>query len=81
MYVNTSLTTGDDPREPASGAFTHSRAFAKAGAAAALCSALQNTPPEDDPSLVASLAVALKHTAVNDEICKETAEKGAGAIY
>jgi hypothetical protein len=70
------LTTGDDPREPASGAFTHSRAFAKAGAAPALCAALKNTPTEDDPSLVANLAWALKHTAVNDEICKETAEEG-----
>jgi hypothetical protein len=34
------LTTGDDPREPASGAFAHARALAKAGAATALCAAL-----------------------------------------
>ena len=73
------LTTGDDPREPASGAFTHSRAFAKAGAASALCASLKRVDAKEDAHLCASLASALKHTAVNDDICKETAEHGGVA--
>ena len=73
------LTTGDDPREPASGAFTHARAFAKAGAASALCVSLTAVDASEDPGLCASLAVALKHVAVNDDICKEIAERGGVA--
>lgn len=70
------LTTGDDPRDPASGAFAHSRAMAKAGAAAALTDALARLPAEEDPALLAAVADTLKHTAVNDDICKEVAERG-----
>ena len=73
------LTTGDDPREPASGAFTHARAFAKAGAASALCVSLTRVDASEDPGLCASLAAALKHVAVNDDICKEIAERGGVA--
>jgi len=70
------LCTGDDPREPASGAFTHSRAFAKVGTASALVSAIKRTPAEEDPTLVAALCQALKQTAANEEICKEVSEEG-----
>ena len=34
---------------------------------------------KEDAHLCASLASALKHTAVNDDICKETAEHGGVA--
>ena len=70
------LTTGDDPRDPASGAFAHSRAMAKAGAASALTDALARLPAEENPALLAAVADTLKHTAVNDDICKEVAERG-----
>ncbi|EEH56071.1 uncharacterized protein MICPUCDRAFT_40627 [Micromonas pusilla CCMP1545] len=82
------VTNGDDGREPASGAFAHARAFAKAGAARALCAALENVSSAgvssdasdasdgSDLSLLASLAQALKNTAVNDDICKDVAECG-----
>ena len=73
------LTTGDDPREPASGAFTHARALAKAGAASALCVSLTAVEASEDPVLCASLTTALKHVAVNDDICKEIAERGGVA--
>lgn len=73
------LTAGDDPREPASGAFAHARAFAKAGAASALCVSLTRVEASEDPVLCASLTTALKHVAVNDDICKEIAERGGVA--
>ena len=72
------LTTGDDPREPASGAFAHARALAKAGAAASLCAAFRTESLESnvDLSLLQQIAAALRHVAVNDDICKETSDKG-----
>ena len=73
------LTTGDDPREPASGAFAHARALAKAGAATALCAALAREAEAGDHvdlRLAQQLAAATRHVAVNDDICRETAEGG-----
>ena len=73
------LTTGDDPREPASGAFAHARALAKAGAATALCAALAREAEAGDAvdlRLAQQLAAATRHVAVNDDICRETAERG-----
>ena len=73
------LTTGDDPREPASGAFAHARALAKAGAATALCAALAREAEAGDAvdlRLAQQLAAATRHVAVNDDICRETAEGG-----
>jgi len=73
------LTTGDDPREPASGAFAHARALAKAGAATALCAALAREAEAGDHvdlRLAQQLAAATRHVAVNDDICRETAERG-----
>ena len=72
------LTTGDDPREPASGAFAHARALAKAGAATALCAALAREAAAEtvDLRLARELAAATRHVAVNDDICRETAERG-----
>tara|TARA_B110000977_G_scaffold131133_2_gene167143 strand:+ start:9469 stop:11208 length:1740 start_codon:yes stop_codon:yes gene_type:complete len=72
------LTTGDDPREPASGAFAHARALAKAGAATALCAAfqLESNENETDLAVLQQIAAAIRHVAVNDEICRETSEKG-----
>ena len=73
------LTTGDDPREPASGAFAHARALAKAGAATALCAALAREAEAGDKvdlRLAQQLAAATRHVAVNDDICRETAERG-----
>ena len=73
------LTTGDDPREPASGAFAHARALAKAGAATALCAALAREAEAGDDvdlRLAQQLAAATRHVAVNDDICRETAERG-----
>ena len=73
------LTTGDDPREPASGAFAHARALAKAGAATALCAALAREAEAGDAvdlRLAQQLAAAARHVAVNDDICRETAERG-----
>ena len=73
------LTTGDDPREPASGAFAHARALAKAGAATALCAALAREAEAGDDvdlRLAQQLAAATRHVAVNDDICREMAERG-----
>jgi hypothetical protein len=72
------LTTGDDPREPASGAFAHARALAKAGAATALCAALAREAAAEnvDLRLAQQLAAATRHVAVNDDICRETADRG-----
>jgi hypothetical protein len=72
------LTTGDDPREPASGAFAHARALATAGAATALCAALAREAAAEnvDLRLAQQLAAATRHVAVNDDICRETADRG-----
>ena len=50
--------------------------MAKAGAASALTDALARLPAEENPALLAAVADTLKHTAVNDDICKEVAERG-----
>ena len=72
------LTTGDDPREPASGAFAHARALAKAGAASALCEALAREAGAEsvDLRLARRLPAATRRVAVNDDICRETAARG-----
>ena len=44
-----------------------------------MCVSLTRVDASEDPGLCASLAAALKHVAVNDDICKEIAERGGVA--
>eukprot|EP00976_Prorocentrum_cordatum_P117863 1196374-Prorocentrum_minimum.AAC.2 len=79
------LTTGDDPREAASGAFRNAQTLAKLGAATSLLKVLESMTDVDTDEGAAKLAgrlcFTLKLVAANEEVCKQVTEhNGVGTI-
>jgi hypothetical protein len=79
------LTTGDDPREMASGAFRNSQTLAKFGAATSLLKVLETISgvgtDESATRLAGKVCATLKLVACNENVCKQVTEQnGVGAI-